>query len=137
MFKWRETFEVNIKEIDKQHQELFRLGTELYLLISTKGETDQYDEIMKVINNLADYTVEHFSYEEGLMKDNDYPRFPEHKIQHDNFVKMISSIKSDDVDMNQKKIGMDLIVFIANWIEKHILVIDMKYKEYLNERGIY
>ena len=137
MFKWKETFEVNIKMIDEQHQELFRLGTELYLLVSDKSEIDRYDEIIRVINNLADYAVEHFEYEEGLMKDNDYAGFPEHKIQHDNFVAKIMSIKTDDVDMNQKKIGMDLIVFIANWIENHILVTDMKYKEYLNERGIY
>jgi len=39
--------------------------------------------------------------------------------------------------MRQRKIGMDLIVFIANWIEKHILVTDMRYKEYLNERGVF
>lgn len=137
MFKWKEDFSVNIKNVDDQHQELFRLGTELYSLVSLKDGIDHYDEIMKVIDSLAKYTVYHFDYEEGVMRDNNYSDLEEHKKQHDTFVAKINSIKTEDVDMRQRKIGMDLIVFIANWIEKHILVTDMKYKEYLNDKGVF
>lgn len=137
MFKWKENFSVNIEKVDEQHQELFRLGTELYTLVAAKDGVDRYDEIMEVIGRLADYTVEHFTYEEGLMKINNYSDFENHKNQHDTFVSKIKSIKAEDVDMKQRRVGMDLIVFIANWIENHILVTDMKYKDYLNEKGIY
>jgi hemerythrin len=137
MFKWKEGFSVNVQNIDDQHKELFRLGTELYTLVSSKDGIDHYDEIMKVIDSLAKYTVYHFEYEEGVMRDNNYIELEEHKKQHDAFVAKINSIKSEDVDMRQRKIGMDLIVFIANWIEKHILITDMKYKEYLNEMGVF
>lgn len=137
MFKWKEEFSVNVQNVDDQHKELFRLGTELYALVASKDGIDHYDEIMEVIDNLAKYTVYHFEYEEGVMRDNNYSELEEHKKQHDAFVAKIKSIKSEDVDMRQRKIGMDLIVFIANWIEKHILVTDMRYKEYLNERGVF
>lgn len=134
MFKWKDEFNVEIEKIDEQHQELFRLGTELYGLVSSKDGIDRYDEIMKVIMNLSEYTVYHFQYEEKLMKENGYTEFDRHKNQHDEFIRKIKSISSDDIDMKQKKVTMDLIVFIANWIEKHILGMDMKYKEYLNQK---
>ena len=137
MFKWKDGFSVNVKKVDDQHKELFRLGTELYSLISAKDGYDHYDEIMTVIDNLAAYTVYHFEYEEGLMKVNGYDNFDQHKKQHDAFVAKIKSIKSEDIDLKQRKVGMDLIVFIANWIEQHILGSDMKYREYLNDKGIY
>ena len=137
MFKWKEDFSVNVQMIDDQHKELFRLGTELYTLVSAKDGIDRYDEIMVVIGRLSDYTVEHFDYEEGVMKDNNYDNFDEHKRQHDAFVSKIQSIKAEDVDVRQRKIGMDLIVFVSNWIENHILVTDMKYKEFLNEKGVF
>lgn len=137
MFKWKEEFSVNVQNVDDQHKELFRLGTELYGLVASKDGIDHYDEIMEVIDSLAKYTIYHFEYEEGVMRDNNYAELEEHKKQHDAFVAKINSIKSEDVDMRQRKIGMDLIVFIANWIEKHILVTDMKYKECLNERGVF
>ncbi len=137
MFKWKENFSVNVKSVDEQHEELFRLGSELYALVSAKDGVDRYDDIMEVIGRLADYTVEHFTFEEGLMQENGYDDFDNHKKQHDAFVDKVKSIKAEDVDMRQKKVGMDLIVFIANWIENHILVTDMKYKDFLNARGVY
>lgn len=137
MFKWKDDFSVNIKKINEQHQELFRIGTELYTLVSAKDGVDRYDEIMEAISGLSDYTIKHFTYEEGLMKLNGYEKFDEHKKQHDAFVSKIKSIKAEDVDVRQRKVGMDLIVFIANWIENHILVTDMQYKDYLNEKGVY
>lgn len=105
-------------------------------MVSAKDGVDRYDEIIVAIGRLADYTVEHFTYEEGLMKIHGYENFDNHKKQHDAFVAKIQSIKAEDVDKKQKKVGMDLIVFIANWIENHILVSDMEYKGYLNGKGV-
>ncbi|MDR7855440.1 bacteriohemerythrin [Tissierella sp.] len=137
MFKWKDSFSVNIEKIDEQHMELFRLGSELYTLISAKDGVDRYDEIMDVVGELANYTVEHFAYEEAMMKTNNYSDLVQHKLQHDAFVGKIKSIKAEEVDLTQRKTAMDLIVFIANWIEKHILGTDMQYKEFLNEKGVF
>ena len=49
----------------------------------------------------------------------------------------VRSIEDSDVDEKQKEIGMELIIFIANWIENHILKSDMEYKEFLNNKGIF
>ncbi len=38
---------------------------------------------------------------------------------------------------SKKNFLMDLLAFIVNWIENHILKSDLKYKEYLNGLGVY
>ena len=43
MFKWKDNFSVNIDSIDKQHQELFRIGNSLYNIISIKDGLDRFE----------------------------------------------------------------------------------------------
>ena len=137
MFKWKEDFSVNIENIDEQHKELFRIGNFLYEIVSIKDGVDRYDEIIEALHKLGDYAVYHFTFEEKMMEDNGYPKFEQHKRQHDSFISKVKSIDEEEIDERQKKIGMDLIIFIANWIENHILKTDMEYKEFLNGKGIY
>ncbi|MCF6464466.1 bacteriohemerythrin [Clostridium sp. Cult2] len=137
MFKWKEDFSVNINDIDEQHKELFRIGNYLYEIVSIKDGIDRYDEILEGRHKLMDYAVYHFSFEEKMMKDNGYPKLQQHKRQHDSFISKVKSIDEEEIDERQKKIGMDLIIFVANWIENHILKTDMEYKEFLNNKGIY
>ena len=136
MFKWKDNFSVNIKIIDEQHQELFRIGNALYSIISIKDGVDRYDEIMKILYEMRDYAIYHFDYEEKLMKENGYLDFENHKRQHNGFINKVKSIDELDVDEKQKKIGIELVIFIADWIENHILKSDMEYKDFLNSKGV-
>ncbi len=137
MFKWKEDFSVNVSKIDQQHKELFAIGNFLYELISIKDDIDRYDEIMSALNRLRDYAIYHFDDEEKLMLEYGYPKYKEHKRQHDSFIEKISSLDEETVDDDQRKTMMDLVVFIANWIEQHILRTDMAYKEFFNGKGVY
>ncbi|NFU41601.1 bacteriohemerythrin, partial [Clostridium sporogenes] len=81
--------------------------------------------------------VYHFSYEEDVMRKYEYNDLENHKIEHEAFIKKISSINEEEIDEKQKNFLMDLLAFIVNWIENHILKSDLKYKEYLNGLGVY
>lgn len=137
MFKWRDDFSVNIKSIDDQHKELFRIGNNLYDIVSLKDGIDRYDEIMEALYSMRDYAMYHFQYEEELMEQNGYPEYAKHKREHDAFISKVQSVDEGKIDEEQEQVGMDLIIFIANWIENHILKTDMKYKNYLNDKGIF
>ncbi|MBZ2175801.1 bacteriohemerythrin [Schnuerera sp. xch1] len=137
MFKWKEDFSVNVKSIDEQHKELFRIGNSLYDIVSIKDGIDRYDELILALHKMRDYAVYHFEYEEKLIRENGYPKFDQHKRHHDSFISKVESIDEESADEKQQKVGMDLIVFIANWIENHILKVDMDYKEFLNKKGIF
>lgn len=86
---------------------------------------------MALLSSLKDYTVYHFGFEENLMKKYDYDKIEEHKEQHDIFIGKLIDIESQDIDSSQKKIILDILDFIVNWISSHILGSDFKYKEVL------
>lgn len=136
MFKWRDTYSVNVEAIDEQHKMLFKLGRDLSDIVSVKG--DHFDEIMEILNKLRDYTVFHFNFEEEMMEKYDYHDLEKHRFEHKFFIKKINELyDEDEVDEEQKKVTMEIITFIANWIENHILKTDQRYSKFLNDKGIY
>ncbi|NFA16199.1 bacteriohemerythrin [Clostridium botulinum] len=137
MFEWKKIYCCNISKIDNQHKRLFELADEIYTIVSVNDGYDHFDEIMEAIKALKEYTVYHFSYEEEVMRKYEYGDLDNHKVEHDAFVNKIKSINEEEIDEKQKNFLMDLLEFIVNWIENHILKSDLKYKEYLNGLGVY
>ncbi|RKD21470.1 hemerythrin [Caminicella sporogenes DSM 14501] len=137
MFKWKDAFSVNVAEIDKQHKKLIEIGSKLAHILSLKDDIDHYDEIMEILENLKEYTVYHFNYEEELMKKYGFEGLKAHEREHQAFVDKIIELTTKDIDDNQKKVTMDMLIFIADWIENHILKTDHKYKDFFNEKGIF
>ena len=137
MFKWKEEFSVGIDKFDKQHKKLLKLGQELlYSFENVEEGIDQYDKIIKVLNEMHDYTVYHFNSEEEIMEKYNYPEINKHKKAHQQFVDKLEEIEPKKIDLNQKGFSMELINFIANWIENHIMGEDQKYKSFLKNKNI-
>lgn len=134
MFEWREELNTNIDIIDEQHKKLISIGGELYNLLKSVNYNDHYDDIMNLLNELKDYTVYHFKTEEDILK-NGYGGFRLHKAQHDSFIDKIEETLSLDVDDNQKVITNEMLVFIMDWVENHILKVDKLYVDFLNSQG--
>jgi hemerythrin len=137
LFKWKDDFSCNVRTIDEQHQKLFEIGSELYDFLSTKGEVDYYDEIMNLLQEMKDYTIYHFKTEEKLMEQYGYEELEVHKEQHKAFINKINEFLDKDIDKEQEKVIMDMVMFIADWIEKHILKTDLRYREFFNNKDIY
>ncbi|WP_251862478.1 bacteriohemerythrin [Clostridium sp. Marseille-Q2269] len=137
MFKWKDSYSCNIRQIDEQHKKLFELANKIYSIVLLDDKYDHFDEIVGTIRTLKEYTVFHFSYEEEVMRKYEYGDVDNHKIEHEAFIKKISSINEEKIDEKQKSFLMDLLEFVVNWIENHILKSDLKYKDYLNGLGVY
>jgi hemerythrin len=82
IFKWKQEYELGIKEVDKQHKELFDIGNELYSFTICNSNVDRHDDIKNIIEKLISYSEEHFKYEEFFMESHDYPDLKEHKNEH-------------------------------------------------------
>lgn len=136
-FKWKDSYNCDVRELDEQHKKLFQIGSKLYDLASLDDGLDRYDDIMEVIKELKEYTIYHFKCEENLMKRHGYSEYKSHKKQHEEFINKIIEFEKQDVDEKQEKVVMDMIVFIADWIENHILKTDLKYRDFFNGKGIY
>jgi hemerythrin len=128
--KWDKRYLVNIPFIDQQHQELVRLTNELYqgCLIGEDLVRNYY--FMKAIKGVVDYVAKHFSMEEKMLENINYPGLATHKNQHEEFVrKILEDVKSFQ---NGKKFVPNVFVrYLKDWILSHIAVEDKRYAEYI------
>lgn len=136
MFAWKDSFSSKIEEFDNQHKKLFELGNQLYFLVKNEADQDNYDEIMQTLQDLKEYTLYHFESEEKLMEKYRYPKLFSHKIEHESFIRKLQELLKKDVDADQVKVTLEIIQFIADWIENHILKSDSQYGEFLMSKGV-
>src|SRR4051794_13093995 len=102
MFEWKKSFSCKVNAIDDQHIKLFEIGSRLHDIVSLDDNTDHFDEITCILDELVDYTKYHFSFEENLMEKQGYGGFDLHKIEHDFFVKKLKKLEKSDYDENQQ-----------------------------------
>lgn len=135
-FGWKDMYSVNVHEIDKQHKKLFEIGGRISDLVLADDNYDHYDEIMTILDELKEYTVYHFQYEEKLMEEYSYHEMDAHRIEHLFLLKKLQRLQKKDIDIQQKEAVVELITFISDWIAEHILKSDMKYKVHFNNHGL-
>lgn len=134
IFKWKDRFNTGIEEIDNQHKRLFEIGSELFELASLDDGVDHYDEIVRLIDDLKDYTKYHFNFEEEYMEKFNYSDIDNHKREHQKFIDKLNETQSKDIDMEQKQVILDMIEFIISWVSGHIVGTDFKYRDLFIEK---
>ena len=119
--QWTSDLDTNIQVIDNQHRRIVDYINQLDDASKAKnrGETGQ------VLNDLVDYTLSHFAFEESLMEEAGYPFINGHKRVHELFVKRVS-------DFQQRfKMGEDisseLLTVLKSWLVNHIKSDDNDY----------
>jgi len=127
MIEWRNDYLLGIDKIDEQHKELFRIAAEIYALMKNDLLTDKYDQILRLISELKDYTVFHFNSEEEYMQSIGYRKFFSHKVEHNDFIEKISNVDVDKIDLDHEQYLLEILDFVVNWIAKHILEVDKEY----------
>ncbi len=131
MFAWKEEYALGNGAIDEQHKRLFELGSEIHDLLKQKRSEDKYDDLMGLIKGLADYTVYHFDFEEGMLEAAGYPNLADHQEEHRKFVEKLDELSTQDLEVFQNKVAFEMLGFVANWIERHILDTDVQYKGFV------
>ena len=137
MFEWKEKYSVGVEKFDKQHKQLLKIGRDLVSAFENmeKG-IDQYDLIVELLQEMQEYTEYHFESEEKAMAEIEYPELEKHKEVHQKFVNKLKNIDLENIDEDQKQFSMELLDFVANWIEQHILGEDQKYKPFFADKNI-
>ncbi|MDF2606470.1 MAG: iron-binding protein hemerythrin [Bacillales bacterium] len=121
MIKWKDDFLVGVEIIDEQHKVLFDLTGKAYELLKDDYVHDKYDEIVKIIDELKEYTIFHFKCEEEYMKSIGYKKFLSHKVEHDDFIERVNSLNFLEIDEDQDKYILSILDFVVSWISDHIL----------------
>ena len=88
---WMDDFSVGVKTIDEQHQKLIAMINDLHDAMSAGKSKTILDELL---TKMKDYTVEHFGFEENLLKTNGYSDLPQHIVQHKEFVNKVEEFST-------------------------------------------
>jgi hemerythrin len=125
---WTNEFGIGIEVIDNQHR---RIVDYINQLNDANSGAHSREEIGILINELVDYTVSHFGFEEHLQMDAGYPYYKAHLRVHSLFTRRVT----DFIERfeNGEDITRDLHGFLVNWLLSHIKHEDADYVEVVNE----
>jgi hemerythrin len=111
---------VYLPEIDAEHRELCRIGSELHKTVLAGGKPAQ---VRPVLVNLLEAAEEHFRHEERLMRVVHYAAFDWHKRQHDTARKRLRNAVRH-VDTGDANAWLELMTFLNTWLGDHMTVTD-------------
>ena len=134
IFDFSEKYMTGIELVDDEHRHLFEIIKETNDVINAAYLHDKYDEIMRLLSELKDYTESHFHDEEELMLRINYPHINSQKHAHSAFIEKLVNInlsELDNIDDNQDEYLNELITFLLQWLSNHILGSDKKIGEYI------
>ena len=130
--EWKDEYCVGIDSIDQQHRKLVNLINQLQTAVDySTGEEFERD----ALDELVDYTKTHFSYEEGLMRDNDYPEFEQHKRQHKEMFEKVEEVLAE-YEKDQETAMNNAVEYLKSWLINHINGTDKQYSSYLIGKGV-
>ncbi|KAF1068471.1 MAG: Bacteriohemerythrin [Pseudomonas citronellolis] len=118
---WQDDLDTGIQVIDNQHKRIVEMINHLY---DAQAKHDR-DEVGEVIEELVDYTVSHFAFEETLLEDSGYQFTRAHKKVHELFIKRVSEYRlrfqaGEDV-------AEELRGLLGRWLFNHIRNDDANY----------
>ena len=112
---WDRAFETGHVEIDRQHRELLALVDGL-----ESAEAESPDTLLRVLEQVMDFTLTHFLLEEALMVEVSYPQLPRERMieQHREFtsyarLRVLEFRKGELVSV------LPLQTFLADWLTGH------------------
>lgn len=132
IFQWREEYNTHIKEMDEDHRELFETANRLYEEILSGRNQSVLEDTLKF---LIRYTEEHFTQEEKLMEDYDFPEYEAHIKQHVRLIQEVQELQRKYA-AGEIRMDMSIVNLLKDWIINHIFTEDRKYGPYLNDKGV-
>jgi methyl-accepting chemotaxis protein/hemerythrin len=130
--EWDSSFSTGISRYDEQHKILFKMVNELHDSMQQKRSKEA---IGRILDGLAEYTVNHFADEERSFTQTKYPDEAQHKQVHkklvDQVVELMGKFKSGETILTQ-----DVITFLQDWLVNHIKGDDRKYGPHLKRNGV-
>jgi hemerythrin-like metal-binding protein len=130
LFIWKPSYDLGVAEIDLDHRHLVGLINELYEAMKVGHG---YELINHLIDQLLEYTREHFANEEGFMRASGYPYLEPHVREHQEFRDKIEALDRGR-RAGQLLPSSELLSFLCDWLRTHILDSDKDFGTFL-KRG--
>ncbi|MCL2070435.1 MAG: hemerythrin family protein [Treponema sp.] len=128
-YQWDSSLESGYEKVDKQHKQLVDAVNNL-MEASKSGKGDA--AVMETLDFLTGYAIKHFSDEEKLQVDNEYPDYLNHKRLHDDFKGKVGELvqKVRDEGPTEAVIG-EVSSAVGSWLLNHIKGDDFRMAAYV------
>lgn len=123
---------LGIDTIDNQHRKLVDLINRLHKSMKLRQSRSISAGIL---DELVEYTVTHFTFEENLMKKLGYSESEDHFQKHKELVSKVNDFRNR-FSQGNATLSMDLMDFLKEWLVVHIHVTDRSYVEFFKSRGV-
>lgn len=127
--EWSDKFSVDIISIDEQHKELIALSQELLNVLSM--ENIPLSEKQTAFKALVDHALDHFAYEERIMRNIGYPRLAMHIQEHNELRAEIDTIATDVLEGKGVEDWKGLVSMVQVWVLRHIMHSDLGIRDYI------
>jgi hemerythrin-like metal-binding protein len=132
LFSWdAKQYALDIAEMDAQHQVLISMMNELAERAAANAPKS---EVLALLKQLGNYTIQHFREEEAYMERIGYPQLETHKVIHR---ELLSNLRQHVAafDAGSGKVAGDLLGFLKFWLAAHIRGIDRQYASFERRRS--
>jgi hemerythrin-like metal-binding protein len=119
-------YELNIPEVDEQHQRLFALANRMYDAYKTLKGDAVLDDLLA---ELAEYTATHFETEERYMQESGYPGLDEHRREHERLAQVVAELRRK-LRSGETRMSREVMQLLKDWLTEHILEMDLRFGEY-------
>lgn len=123
--------ETGFADIDEQHQILLARINDFADAWDTQNQVDT----RIALENLINYTAEHFSYEEQMLAQAEYHMLEPHKKVHANFVNKMRDFQTR-YENGDNNAGEELLALLDGWLFRHIRLNDHGYVEHVKKAGV-
>ena len=132
LIEWNDRLSVGSQEIDKQHKRLVDMINKLY---ASFKDGNAKDILSQILDDLYDYTDYHFETEEKYFRAFDFYDTENHLRQHKGFLKKVLEFKRD-YKAGKVTAPYEVMLFLKDWLIKHIMGSDKKYVELFKKHGV-
>ena len=123
---------VGVPELDDQHETFFTMlgridavSPDMYRQL----DDDETDVMLDIMNDLKDFAIQHFSFEETMMGESDYPGLDDQLDAHERFLDDIIRTEADL--MNGTAVPpVKIHGALADWFADHIREMDLAFGEF-------
>lgn len=118
LMSWEKSLELGVPEMDNEHIELINHANALFEAMH-EGNNDAF--VIKHLEFLKAYTIEHFDHEEIFQKKIGYPEQEAHKKIHEDFKTIVSDllyeVKANGLGLKKR---IEVNKMTMSWLRQHI-----------------
>ncbi|MET0066740.1 MAG: bacteriohemerythrin [Candidatus Thiodiazotropha sp.] len=129
--EWLDEWYLGVEAIDRQHVQLVGLLNNIAESMgdeNTPGEDGE--KVFGMVLHLHEETRQHFTDEEAVMRDHEYPELIEHHREH---IMLLAELQEfiRDVEEGVRRFDYEALVSLKHWLINHVIDTDMAFARYL------